>query len=239
MRAVLVGLAVLASGCDLVFSAAFVPPPVDAAIDATADAFVFDPSLCPDDYTLVLSTGRYRVITTAAIASVHVGDCNDDLPEGTHLASTETANEAVLIHDKLSLSPVTRYYVGAFQSLGAALPGTDWRVVTGEPLPEGLWDGASPNDGDGTENGAENYGAIYSNAAGGTFLYDDSATQLGGAVCECDGRPIVVAPPDGGDRTNQRRSQSSGNRESTSSTVPRSRMSPPGSLSISAVSGMK
>lgn len=194
MRAVL-GLAVLASGCDLVFSAEFVPAPVDAAIDATADAFVFDPSLCPEDYTLVLSTGRYRVIFDAAIASVHVADCNDDLPEGTHLASTETANEAVLIHDKLPLSPVTRYHVGAFQSLGAASPDADWRVVTGELLPAGLWDGASPNDGDGTENGAENYGAIYSNAAGATFLYDEPANTLGGAVCECDGRSIVVAPP--------------------------------------------
>lgn len=192
----LLGIALLASGCDRIFGSEFVPgAPVDATIDAMPDAFVFDPSLCPADYMLVLSTGRYRVITMAATATAHVDDCNDDLPEGTHLASTETANEAVLIHDALELVPVSRYYVGVFQPLGAASTDADWRVVTGEALPAGLWDGASPDDGDRMENGRENFGAIYSNAAGGTFLYDEHPNVLGGAVCECDGRPIVVTPP--------------------------------------------
>jgi len=159
--------------------------PIDGARDASSDAFTL--AMCPASYTITVTgiDSRYRLITGAALIKAQHADCKDDVPGATHLAAFQTAGETAGVAAAVTSSPI-RMFVGAVQNGGGGLA-ANWFVVTGEPLPSGLWNSMEPNDADGIENGSEQFGLIDPMT---DKLHDEDSVTTNGAVCECDGRAI-------------------------------------------------
>jgi hypothetical protein len=184
----------LVAACD--FSGTLQHGPSDGAIDAAAidgpadaamiDAPPFDVAMCPSTYnrTVVSSQTRYRVIVGDAAFATHHADCNDDLPDKTHLVVFDSPQEAT----EVAAIAGAFFYFGGVQERGAANPSSAWFGFDGEPL-VGAWDPSEPVDIDGVENNEQNLAGSEINAehwdVGGAVLYN--------AICECDGVPIPQA----------------------------------------------
>lgn len=169
----------------------------DVTIGSTADAEIDTvmPVACPASYTLTLAstTTKYRVISTpAAFAPLHA-ECNGDQPGRTHLASFETATEAMQMRDAivaLGNPGGTQFYVGAVQKPNQTTTTAGWYVFTGGALDPGLWV-STPNDDNAGENNEENLGALNTS----DLMHDVTGDLAYPAICECDGLAIdpVVA----------------------------------------------
>jgi hypothetical protein len=170
----------------------------DPTIGSTADggtdgATAIDtpaPVTCPSSYTMTLpsTTTKYRVIATPAAFASHHAACNQDQSGGTHLASFETATEAMEMRDAIlamSSPPGTQFYVGAVQKPSQTTTTTGWYVFTGGPLDPSLWV-STPNDDNAGENNEENLGALNT----GDLMHDVTGDLAYPAICECDGLTI-------------------------------------------------
>ena len=102
-----------------------------------------------------------------------------------HLVVLETKLEAQAV---AAHSPAPYAFIGMFQPRTATQPGADWRAITGGPGLTDDWAGNEPNDGDGTENGAENFSQLYNTGT----INDDPGTDVLHYICECDGLPVVA-----------------------------------------------
>jgi hypothetical protein len=159
---------------------------IDAAHDASPDASP-DALACPSSYTLAIGASRYRVISVDTTIGVHDMECNADQPGRTHLVAFDTLAEMTTLQPMLGIAPPSgQWFVGNVQQANQATPSTGWLLITGGPLPGGLWAPGQPDDLGGAV-GEDNTQNISSVQADG--LHDNSATITGGAVCECDGKP--------------------------------------------------
>jgi hypothetical protein len=161
--------------------------PTDAMPDAGWLA-----SDCPQSYIQIgASPTRYALHTTAMNVFDHHELCEDD---GTHLAVIQTAQEAAALKqfiDGTSGLPTTQFgplvWVGAAQRRNQTNPTSGWMWATGSQTVM-FWESGEPNDGFGTEDGQEEFGAIW---RGNNLLADmNENTNLAG-LCECDGAPVV------------------------------------------------
>ncbi len=182
-------LLLLTAGCDAVFG-------VDDAYrpDAAADAAIvdgYDTTQCPTTYVQIgVLSSRYRLVTSTARPWDHADDCADDAPGATHLVAFSDQLEVQTIQAILdSSASLTITFLGLVQMPVATTPGEGWVQLTGEPaLP--VWELGQPNDGmdNAPETGQEQFGAMSKGRIG---IIDVRATQVGGALCECDGRPVT------------------------------------------------
>jgi len=61
-------------------------------------------------------------------------------------------------------------------------------LITGGPLPDGLWINNQPDDNDGVEDGEEDFAYLESNSFL-TGLQDAKSIQMHGLICECEPAP--------------------------------------------------
>lgn len=170
-------------------------PGDDAEIDPTSDAMIDAPPAlqCLSSYVTLgsVSTSRYRLITTGASVVAQHNACVGD---GAHLAVIDNAIEAAVLRQLVdgtsglpNVAGYTLVYVGSAQLPNQANKSTGWISATG-PFTAGFWETNEPNDGSGSEDGEEQFAAIWRN--------HDTLADIGkfslGALCECDGKPVTV-----------------------------------------------
>lgn len=185
-------------GCGSVASSA---PDASNAPDTSGGA------QCPASYDITLSgMSRYRLITTGGRAWDQSTSCTRDQAGATHLVVLETASELASVQalvDTSATALAAGVWVGGVQQHTATSPGDGWLGFDGQPLISGSWyDGpgtngppdVEPNDGDGTENGLEQFVIIKPSNSQGikNGLQDSQGGNSKGALCECDGKPIAA-----------------------------------------------
>jgi len=169
---------------------------------------------CPASYNVVLTgmsgmsgTSRYRLVIAANNAWGHSDSCAQDQPGATHLVVLETAAELAGVQtlvDSSATALAAGIWVGGVQLRTATAPGDGWIGFDDQPLIGGSWyDGpgtngqpdSEPNDGDGMENGLEQFVVIRPSNSQATKngLQDSQAGNSKGALCECDGNPMGAA----------------------------------------------
>ncbi len=183
---------------------AAVDSPMDAPIDARIDGPTAPPpdapfapaTDCPAAYSISLSgqTSRYRVLVTGRRPWEHAADCADDLVGATHLVALDSAAEIAAVQARITATTGLpggqgSAWVGSFQPRMQANDDTGWLKITGGPITP-MWDPGEPNDGDNTENSAENYMMMERNRQSQVDVPGDRSF---GAVCECDGLPVDAA----------------------------------------------
>jgi hypothetical protein len=157
----------------------------------TSDALT---ALCPIGYDVAIGTSRYRIINTNAVFRVQHDACRTDTPGTPHLVALDSVAEMnALMPILLMQNPqadLGSYFVGGVQMTNQATPAAGWLLITGEPLPAGLWDipSAQPDD-QGGAAGEDNYQNIAALHSADT-LHDHIGSTPSGAVCECDGKAI-------------------------------------------------
>ena len=195
-------ICLVASGCSSVFGLDKPMRAMDAADDGAITPIdvpmgsdgrdtAFNPATdCPLTYSAIVqsSTSRYRIITTATSLKAQHEACKNDLPDATHLVALQTGVEALNIGALVSGSPV-RLYIGAVQLPNQQQTDAAWFALTGEPLVVS-WDSTEPNDIDEAENNEEQIAFIQPSTK---KVRDEAGLDMYGAICECDGLPVVPA----------------------------------------------
>lgn len=146
---------------------------IDAAIDARP--------ACPAAYTTVVANMRYVRRGPAGIDAAR-GDCNDDLPGRTRLATFPVAGTMEQVFEDI-LDSQDQPWVGArcsFGAFGCDGPGS-WSWDSGEGLDEALWSATEPN------NSFTELNAAAARVSGTWVLFSVGIFPLEGRryVCSC------------------------------------------------------
>jgi hypothetical protein len=167
------------------------------ATDATSadlDAASSNSVQCPMSYNAPIpGPSRYRLIYDGHRAWEHSDACNMDMPGATHLVVIETPKELDDVK-RFVANPgigITKggVFLGGVQLKTATSPDEGWLGFDGAPLFNG-WGSSEPNDsGDGNEG---NHQEQFVEMAQSTlFFIDVAGTDMFGALCECDGKPVA------------------------------------------------
>jgi hypothetical protein len=100
--------------------------------------------------------------------------------EGGHLVTITSAEENAFLVENFG-DDVNNggAFIGLFQTADSANVGAGWQWVTGEPFVFTNWNGGEPNDVDGAENNAENFGHFFPGSGGKwNDLPDPAASAL-------------------------------------------------------------
>jgi len=148
---------------------------VDAAVDAAAG--------CPGNYPALVNGSRYRYSAVLRSVDGARGDCEDDAPGRTHLATFEVAADHDAALDALAAQVPVLPWVGARcgDGLDCALTAS-WSWDTGAPLDPSLWGPGEPN------NGTSERSAVAFTQGSNWKLNNTGAIpgEAHGFVCECD-----------------------------------------------------
>jgi len=149
---------------------------VDTMVSIDADPFAATRSACMSAGYVIdpTTTNLYRAITTNASWNDAKTDCDNDVPNATHLIVLSTMGEIAFMKARAGS------WVGLTDQGG---PENTFRNATGETTVinvDDYWDSGQPDNGGGNEDCAQ------MKAAG---LDDDQCGNGHRYVCECDGRP--------------------------------------------------
>lgn len=192
----------LIAGCGFQVTVTDTPAIIDApAIDSLGTMTIDGPPVdaawtvddCPTSYQAISGQPtRYFLRTTAMTVTDHHEACT---MEGTHLAVIDSVGEAAALRqfvDGTSGLPSNGLgefvWIGVAQRANQVSVGSGWISANGATFPAQFWESGEPNDGFGTEDGEEEYGAIWRNHDLVADIREDY--EMAG-LCECDGVAIA------------------------------------------------
>jgi hypothetical protein len=114
---------------------------------------------------------------------------------GGHLVAITSAEENAFLVANFGDEVNNRgAFIGLFQTADSADVGAGWGWVTGEPFVFVNWNGGEPNDVDGVENNAENFGHFFPGAGGKWNDLPDPAASALPFIVEYEPDPNGTVP---------------------------------------------